>query len=62
MKRMTLSVIMGDLLKAKIYFENLQNEDDALIYDCYGHVNYWTDEYDLAWENFQTSYGLMVKH
>ncbi|CAF1327420.1 unnamed protein product [Adineta ricciae] len=67
MEKMTLPIIMGDLLftfqnlsKVQKYFENLQNEDDALIYNYYGNINYLKGEYDLALENFQISYELMI--
>jgi tetratricopeptide (TPR) repeat protein len=67
MEKMTLAIIMGELLliindlsKTRIYFENLQNEDDALIYYYYGHIHYVKGEYDLALENFQISYELMI--
>ncbi|CAF1455542.1 unnamed protein product, partial [Didymodactylos carnosus] len=67
MERMTLSIIMGELLltigdlsKTKTYFENLQNEDDALIYYYYGRIHYLKGEYELALENLQIAYELMI--
>lgn len=67
MERMTLPIIMGELLgtfsdlsKTKTYFENLQNEDDGLIYYNYGYIHYLKGEYDLALDNYQISYELMI--
>ena len=66
MERMTLPMIMGDLLlgfsdlsKAKTFFESLRNEDEAIIHHYYGQMHYQKGEYELALENFQISLELM---
>ena len=66
MERMTLPMVMGDLLlqfsdlcRTKALFGNLQDEDEALIHYYYGQIHYQKDEYKLALENFQISLELM---
>ena len=68
MVRMTLPILMGELLlistgslsKAKAYFEQLKNEDEALIYHFYGNIDYKKGDYDSALEHYQLSYQLMI--
>ncbi|CAF4104099.1 unnamed protein product, partial [Rotaria sordida] len=67
MEKMTLPIIIGELLliisnfsRTKTYFDNLQNEDDALIYYFYEYIHYLKGEYDLALEKSQISYQLMI--
>lgn len=66
MERMTLPIIMGDLLlkfsnlsNAQRFFESLQNEDEALIYYYLGEIHYQKGDYDLALESVQISLELM---
>lgn len=67
MERMTLPIIMGDLLirftyfsTAKNYFDHLNNEDDALIYRHCGIIYHMRGEYQLALDSLQIAYELMI--
>ncbi|CAF3146699.1 unnamed protein product [Rotaria sp. Silwood2] len=67
MERMTLPVIMANLLfkmngfsTAKNYLDSLKNEDEAVIYHNYGILHYEKGEYSLALDNFQIAYELMI--
>ncbi|CAF2897873.1 unnamed protein product [Rotaria sp. Silwood2] len=61
MERMTLPLIMVELLiimnnfsTIKNYLDSLKNEDEAIIYYYYGILYYEKGEYTLALDNFQT--------
>ncbi|CAF3670303.1 unnamed protein product [Rotaria sordida] len=67
MERMTLPLIianlllkMNDLSMTKNYLDSLKNEDEALIHHYYGNLHYKKGEYELALENFQIAYELMI--
>ena len=67
MDRMALPIIMGQLLMdmndslaTRNYFDNLKDQDQALIHRFYGIIHYKKGEYALALENFQIAYELMV--
>lgn len=67
MERMTLPLIMADLLlkmnelaNTKSYLDSLKNEDEALIHQFYGNLYYQKGDYALALDYFQIAYELML--
>ncbi|CAF1080959.1 unnamed protein product [Didymodactylos carnosus] len=54
-------LMLGYVLKAEKYFNQLKNEDNALIYYHRGEISYKRGNYDEALDYFFISYELMIK-